>query len=406
MKIAGDWLAHPGTVALCAALQAAGHQALFVGGCVRNALLGAEVADIDIATDATPPQVSDLAAAAGLRAVPTGFDHGTVTVVAAGRAHEVTTFRRDIATDGRRATVAYSDRIEEDAARRDFTMNALYARPDGTVIDPLGGLPDLLAHRVRFVGDPAARIAEDRLRILRFFRFHAWYGDPAAGMDPEALAAIAAQQDGLDQLSRERIGHEMRRLLAAPDPAPAVAAMQATGTLGRILPGAEPRALAPLVHLEQGGAGAGPAGRWLRRLAVLGGPDPTAALRLSRAEAAALARLNAALALPPAEAAWRYGPDVATDAVLVMAASLGTDLPPGWQEAIATGAAARFPVAAADLMPGLQGAALGAALQRLERAWIDSGFTLDRARLLAAVPPPTPAPAPHSPPPPSAPPRR
>ncbi|MDP2086471.1 MAG: CCA tRNA nucleotidyltransferase [Gemmobacter sp.] len=378
MRIAGDWMDHPGTRALCAALEQGGHQALFVGGCVRNALLAAPVADVDIATDATPDQVTDLANDAGLRAVPTGVAHGTVTVVAMGRAHEVTTFRRDIATDGRHATVAFSARIEDDAGRRDFTMNALYARPDGTVIDPLGGLPDLLARQVRFVGDARARITEDRLRILRFFRFHAWYGDPAAGMDPEALAAIASQQDGLDRLSRERIGHEMRKLLCAPDPAPATAAMQATGTLARLLPGTDARALAPLVHLE-----AGVPVRWLRRLAVLGGPDPADALRLSRAEAAALRHLRAALGLPLAEAAWRLGAEAATDAALVTAASSGAPLPDGWQPAIATAAAARFPVTAADLMPTLRGAALGAALKEMERRWIASGFALDRAALLA-----------------------
>lgn len=378
MRIAGDWMDHPGTRALCAALEQGGHQALFVGGCVRNALLAAPVADVDIATDATPDQVTDLANDAGLRAVPTGVAHGTVTVVAMGRAHEVTTFRRDIATDGRHATVAFSPRIEDDAGRRDFTMNALYARPDGTVIDPLGGLPDLLARQVRFVGDARARITEDRLRILRFFRFHAWYGDPAAGMDPEALAAIASQQDGLDRLSRERIGHEMRKLLSAPDPAPATAAMQATGTLGRLLPGTDARGLAPLVHLE-----AAVPVRWLRRLAVLGGPDPADALRLSRAEAAALRHLRTALGLPLAEAAWRLGAEAATDAALVTAASSGAPLPDGWQAAIATAAAARFPVIAADLMPTLRGAALGAALKEMERRWIASGFALDRAALLA-----------------------
>ena len=378
MILAGDWLTHPGTVALCKALVQGGHQALFVGGCVRNALIGAPVADVDIATDAHPDRVTALALAAGLRPVPTGITHGTVTVVAQGRAHEVTTFRCDVATDGRHATVAYSTNIAEDAARRDFTMNALYARPDGAVIDPLGGLPDLRARRLRFVGDPSARITEDFLRILRFFRFHAWYGDPAAGMDAEALAAIAQHQDGLDRLSRERIGHEMRRLLAAPDPAPAVAAMTATGTLGRVLPGADARALAPLVHLD---CGLPP--RWLRRLAVLGGEDPAPLLRLSRAESAAFAALRAALALPLAEAAWRLGAETATDAALVTAATLGAALPPGWQTTIATAAAARFPVAAADLMPALQGAALGEALKTLQARWIESGFCMDRAALLA-----------------------
>ncbi|MBL9056165.1 MAG: CCA tRNA nucleotidyltransferase, partial [Rhodobacteraceae bacterium] len=167
MKVSGDWLQAEPTQALCAALEAAGFQALFVGGCVRNTLLGVEVGDIDIASDATPETVSDIAVRAGFRVVPTGIEHGTVTVIAGGIAHEVTTFRRDVETDGRRATVAFSSDVAEDAARRDFTMNALYARADGSVIDPLGGLPDLLARHVRFVGEPEARIREDYLRILR-----------------------------------------------------------------------------------------------------------------------------------------------------------------------------------------------------------------------------------------------
>nr|MDA3889890.1 CCA tRNA nucleotidyltransferase [Allgaiera sp.] len=217
MKITGAWLTRPETRAVCAALTGAGHRALFVGGCVRNALLGVAVADIDIATDAAPETVTILAENAGLKAVPTGIDHGTITVVSGGIAHEVTTFRRDVETFGRHATVAFTADPAEDAARRDFTMNALYATPEGEVLDPLGGLPDLQARRLRFVGDPASRIREDYLRILRFFRFHAWYGDQQEGLDPEGIAACAENLDGLAGLSRERIGTEMRKLLSAPD---------------------------------------------------------------------------------------------------------------------------------------------------------------------------------------------
>ena len=199
-------------------LEQDGAQALFVGGCVRNTLLGAPVADIDIATDALPERVMDLSAKAGLKAVPTGIDHGTVTVVSEGVPHEITTFRRDVETDGRRAVVVFSKDVAEDAARRDFTMNALYATPDGEIVDPLNGLPDLEARRVRFIGTASHRIQEDHLRSLRFFRFHAWYGDPAGGMDAEALAAIAENLEGLSVLSRERIGAEMLKLLSAQIP--------------------------------------------------------------------------------------------------------------------------------------------------------------------------------------------
>jgi len=381
MKVSGDWIEADHVQRVLRVIGGGGHQALLVGGCVRNAALGQPVSDIDIATDALPERVSALAKAAGLKVVPTGIDHGTVTVVAGHQPHEVTTFRRDVETHGRHATVAFSTDILEDAARRDFTMNALYAQADGTVLDPLGtGLADLAARRLRFVGDPAARIEEDYLRILRFFRFTAWYGDPVLGIDAEGLAACAAQSAGIETLSRERIGHEMRKLLAAPDPAPALAAMQASGVLMQVLPGAEVRFLAPLVHLE----GALPPDP-LRRLASLGGEDVADRLRLSKAEARRLVRLREAMADPASEAAlgYRYGAEAARDTVLIRAATLGQEIPDSCWNRVEFGAAQRFPIAAADLMPGLQGAALGARLKALEDRWIASGFSLTREALLA-----------------------
>ncbi len=376
MRITGDWLTHPGTQALCAVLEGAGYRALFVGGCVRNALLGAPVADVDISTDATPETVTNLAENAGFKVVPTGIDHGTVTVIAQGRPHEVTTFRRDVETDGRRAVVAFSTDVAEDAKRRDFTMNALYADARGDVIDPLGGLPDLLARHLRFVGDAETRIREDYLRILRFFRFHAWYADPEGGIDAEGLAACAALSAGIETLSAERVGAEVKKLLSAPDPAPAVASMAQTGILAMVLPGAEARALAPLVHLE---AGIPP--RPLRRLAVLGGEAD--GLRLSRAEARDLAALRDAMGdmASPAVLGWRLGGDLATDAMLARSAVLETPLPQGWKADIARGAAAQFPIRAADL-PACSGPALGAELKRLERLWLSADLRLSREQLL------------------------
>jgi len=379
MRIAGDWLAQPGTQALCGALEAAGYRALFVGGCVRNALLGVSVADVDIATDARPETVTRLAEAAGLRVVPTGIEHGTVTVIAGGVPHEVTTFRRDVETDGRRAVVAYAQDVAEDAARRDFTMNALYADLRGNVIDPLGGLPDLVARRLRFVGDAHQRIREDYLRILRFFRFHAHYGDPGQGMDAEALAASAELAEGVDGLSRERIGSEIRKLLAAPDPAPAVAAMAQAGVLARVLPGSDPRALAPLVHLE----GDLPP-RWQRRLAALGAQEVEDRLRLSRADAAVIAALRDAVGSgwSPAALGWKLGAEGGRDAVLLRAALLESPLPTDWQTDVARGAASVMPVTAIDLMPDLQGAALGARLKEIEARWLASDLRLTRADFL------------------------
>jgi poly(A) polymerase len=379
MRISGDWIFGPNVQAVCKILVEGGHQVFLVGGCVRNSLIGADISDIDISTDALPVRVRQLCESSGLRVVPTGMEHGTMTVISGGIPFEVTTFRRDVDTDGRRAVVAFSTRIEEDAARRDFTMNALYATPDGQVIDPLGGLPDLLARRLIFVGDARARIREDYLRILRFFRFHAWYGDPSQGLDAEGLAACAELADGIDLLSRERVGSEIKKLLSAPDPAPAVAAMARSGVLSRAIPGADDRALAPLVHLE-----AGRSPDWRRRLAALGGEDLTDRLRLSRSDAAYLGDMRRALESGEAPLAlgYRFGADLAGDAVLVRAALIGSAISDDWQADIARGAAAVFPLKAADLMPKLQGPALGAHLDDLKEAWIASEFALTKDQLL------------------------
>ncbi len=381
-RVTGDWLERASSHRVCAMLENAGFQALFVGGCVRNALLDAPVADLDICTDARPETVLKLAGQAGLKAVPTGIDHGTVTVIADHEPYEITTFRRDVETDGRRAVIAFADNIQDDAHRRDFTMNALYARIDGTLLDPLGGLPDLEARRVRFIGTAAHRICEDYLRSLRFFRFHAWYGDAEAGMDPDALAAIAAHLGGLAGLSRERVGGETLKLLAAPDPAPSVASMRAMGALALLLPGADDRALAPLVHFETlHGLTPDP----VRRLAALGGAEMVETLRLSRAHRSQVETLRAAATGPqsPAELGYRLGADTARDAIILRAALLET--PPKAQDLAdaLTAAKAEFPITARDLMPAYSGVALGKQLKTLEQDWIASGFTLGRDELLA-----------------------
>lgn len=381
MKVTGDWIAQKGTQAICAMLDKAGYRALFVGGCVRNDLLNVPVSDIDISTDALPRAVLKLAQDSGFRSVPTGIDHGTVTVIAGGVPHEITTFRRDIATDGRRAVVAFSTDIADDARRRDFTMNAIYATSDGTVIDPLNGLLDLEARQVRFIEDAETRIREDYLRILRFFRFHAWYGDPAQGLDADGLAASASLSDGLETLSKERVGSEMLKLLGAPDPAGSVASMEAAGCLTRVLPGATARPLPVLVHLEeQSDTKPDP----LRRLAALGGGDHVDLLRLSRQQGARLATILSGIGSMQgaAELSYRHGADTARDIVLVRAAMMEHPLPPEFADDIARGANVRFPVSAHDLPEILEGPAIGAALRQMESRWIASGFQLTGAQLL------------------------
>lgn len=384
MKITGDWLQAETTQQVCAMLTDAGHQALVVGGCVRNALLGVPVNDIDIATDARPMQVIALARGVGLNAIPTGVEHGTVTVVADHIGHEITTFRRDVDTDGRRAVVAFSSSIEEDARRRDFTMNALYARADGEVVDPLGGLVDLVQRRVRFIEDADQRIREDYLRILRYFRFHAWYGDPEMGMDQDALGAIAGHTDGLAALSRERVGAEMVKLLGARDPAPALAAMRSTGVLQAILVGADDRALAPLVHLEEiHGVTPDP----MRRLAVLGGQGVGDALRLSKKDSKELAQFVAGIESTAAasELGYRLGHSMGLSVLLLRAAIFEVPLVEGAARDLTAGAWAVFPIVASDLMPQLTGPQLGAAIKQLEQRWIGSGFMMGRDALISSL---------------------
>ena len=381
-RIEAEWLSQSATQHGLTMLTSSGHDAFVVGGCVRNTLLHAPVSDIDIATSAGPERVAELARSHGVKSVPTGVDHGTVTLIMEDVPFEVTTFRRDVETDGRRAVVEFSTSLEEDAARRDFTMNALYASADGTIVDPLGGMPDLLSRRVRFVGNAADRIREDYLRILRYFRFHAQYGDPFHGVDAEALAAIADNLEGLSRLPPERIGAELLKLLSAPDPAPSIVAMEQSGVLAQVLPGATSSALAPLVHAERThDVSSDP----IRRLAALGGAATYDSLRLSRRQSKQLTDIRKYMdhGVSETEVAWRGGANLAWDVVLVKAALTGSPPSPDIADRIHTALQAEFPLSAADLMPDIKGPALGEALSRAETAWIASEFALDRAALIA-----------------------
>ena len=360
----------------------AGFKLLYVGGCVRNAVMAVNATDIDLATDATPPQMREIAEALDLRLIPTGEAHGTLTFQLGKQGYEITTFRQDVATDGRHATVAFGTSLEGDAARRDFTMNALYADAVGNLIDPLGGLEDAKSHNLRFIGDPGGRIAEDYLRILRFFRFWAWYGDPHQGIDPEGLAACAQLQSGLDVISKERIGSEFLKLLAAPNPAPALAAMEATGILAYILPGASARDMALLEEAEQGLEPDA-----LRRLALLGGDALQENLRLGNAAARQVEQLR------------HHGQN--SDMALAHGFALGAER--GWSSwllrsvwleqipsaedrlAVSAGAIEVCPVRAVDLKGLFEGLALGAALRQVETAWLASHMQLKKPELIARL---------------------
>lgn len=247
-----EWLSDKKLQALLEALSTGGDEARVVGGAVRNTLLGQIVTDIDIATTTQPDETVRRARGAGFRTAPTGIDHGTVTVIAEGQAYEVTTLRADVETDGRHAHVTFGRDWRSDAERRDFTINALYARANGEIIDLVGGLEDLQSQTLRFIGDADTRITEDYLRILRFFRFFAWYG--RGRPDAAGLKACARHRDGLERLSAERVWAELKKLLSAPDPSRALLWMRQTGVLTKILPESEKwgiDTIAPLIEAEQ-----------------------------------------------------------------------------------------------------------------------------------------------------------
>jgi poly(A) polymerase len=397
------WMTAPATRAVFDALEAVGGPdcVRYVGGCVRNAIIGQQIADIDLATQLTPDAVVRALEAVGVRAIPTGVEHGTVTAVFRRHPVEVTTLRRDVETDGRRAVVAFTTDWGEDAMRRDFTLNALYARRDGTIYDPTGhGVADARAGRIVFVGEPEQRLREDHLRSLRFFRFFAWYGrgDP----DPAALAAITALKDKVAGLAAERISAELLKLLAAPDPRPAVRLMRASGVLAVVLPPArDPARFEALVgletdHLQEADA--------LLRLAALSPDDPAAGartaerLRLSNAERDRLvAALTPAPQLVPGlsaqevhAAVYRRGARAFRDRVKLSWAAAGGGDAAAWGALLAAGEGWRapaLPVDGADVMAAgaPRGPKVGEALRALEAWWIAGDFRADRAAALAKL---------------------
>jgi poly(A) polymerase len=391
------WMTAPETRAVLDALQADGGEARFVGGVVRNALMHRPMSDVDIATPLWPDDVMRLLGDAELDAVPTGIEHGTVTAIAGGKPFEITTLRRDVTTDGRRATVAFTTDWKEDAERRDFTINALYASADGEVFDYFGGLADLEAGRVRFVGDPVTRIREDYLRILRLFRFHAWYGH--GDIDSDALRAAAAEKGGIARLSGERIQKEVMRLLDAENPAPVLRTMAATDILSEILPGTvNLQRLEKLIEIDR--ASFFPADPLLRLAAMLPS-DRVAAeavadrLKLSNADRERLTDLAGAeekivsyLSIREVRkllyalgsqrfrdrVRLRWAEDPKESNAIQWRALLA--MADAWQQPV-------FPLSGKDVMAAgvVQGPLIGRILSEVEEWWIDSDFTEDEFSL-------------------------
>jgi poly(A) polymerase len=386
-----------------AALAADGRPARFVGGCVRDAVLGRAVKDIDIATPEPPRAVMRLLRSAGIKAIPTGIDHGTVTAAIAPAHFEITTLRHDVETFGRHARVAFTDDWAADAARRDFTFNALFCDPDGTLYDPTGGLADLEAGRVRFVGEAAARIREDVLRLLRFFRFHAHYGRGAP--DTAALAACRDFAPALGTLSAERVWAELRRILLAPDPSAVLGLMRDNAVLDHVLP--EATRLDRLATLARNETACGCEADAVRRLAAaiaVDGPGAAALarrLRLSNAERDRLVALAApALRLEPSLDArsrrrvlYRLGAALFADLALLAwadrAGAGGAD-DAAWRRLVDDASAwepVTLPVAGRDAVAlGLpRGPAVGRALAAMEAWWIDGDFRAGRDECLAKL---------------------
>lgn len=372
---AAKWRKRRGTKRLLAALSADEGLTRYVGGSVRDDLLQLPVNDIDLATRLQPDEVVRRLEAAKIKAVPTGIEHGTITAVSDGHPFEITTLRRDVSTDGRRATVAFTDDWKEDAARRDFTINALSADPrTGEIFDYFDGLKDLEQRHIRFIGDPLQRIAEDHLRILRFFRFHARFG--AGELDPQAIEACAARANDLMALSRERIADELLKLLGVDDPAPTVGVMLQRHILRSVLPeiGLERlRDLEALIATEQA---AEIDGDPLRRLAALlpkdGGVADDIAVRL-RLSNKARKRLVCAVGgddhPSPQALAYRLGQACAVDRMLLAGQAADAQLVAEWK-------APRLPVTGGILIArGLtEGPIIARTLRRIEQQWLDAGF--------------------------------
>ena len=409
MNISGkaDWLKAKPLQALFKALNRDGGEARVVGGAVRNTLLGTKVSDVDLATTHLPEETVRLATEAGFKPVPTGIEHGTVTVVVQGHPFEVTTLRQDVETNGRHAKVVFGTDWKADAERRDFTINALYVTVDGTVIDDVGGLGDIETRTLRFIGDAEQRIREDYLRILRFFRFFAWYG--SGRPEGEGLRASARLKDGLSQLSAERVWSELKKLLSAPDPSRALLWMRQAGVLNLILPESEKWGIDAIHGLVRTEADLGWQPDPLLRLESIIPPDSVRMeemgkrLRMSNAERARLEAWARADAVKPElskqalrKTLYRGSKQAVLDRIRLAYAAARADAAGSDGAMIRAGGFARllesaehydapvFPVTGSDLLAlGLKkGPSLGETLRSLETFWIDSGFSLDRSALL------------------------
>ena len=383
MKISADWLTKPSTQLVMQILLSGGYEAFFVGGCVRNTLFDFQATDIDISTSATPKRVMELMSQAGLKTIPTGIDYGTVTVIADKQNYEITTFRKDIETDGRRAKVKFSGSVLEDAKRRDFSINAIYSEQDGTILDPLDGIADIAKKRIKFIGDPHARIKEDYLRILRFFRFLALFGRENETHEIE-IATINDLRDGLDTISAERKSDEILKLFAAPNPQYSIFLMETADISSKIFDAYDYKSLNNLKELEDR-LQVSPCAT--RRLAAYTKDNLKSQLRFSNkiTKAHKVLREEAIGKKDAAELSYRYNEKIALDSILVRSSLHSTEPSKNVYHRIKLGSVAKFPVKSVDLAEYFSGPKLGKMLAYLEQKWIESDFRLSKEVLLSTI---------------------
>ena len=384
MQINSEWIKNKVTQNILKIFEGADHNAYLVGGCIRNSILNIPVTDIDISTDATPQQTVDLFNRENFKVAPTGFSHGTVTVISEGIPYQITTMRSDQNTDGRHADVVFSDDIKKDAERRDFTINALYADSTGKIINPIGGLEDFNPLAIKFIGDPNNRIQEDYLRILRFFRFHAQFSELVTQFDKVALDAIKKNQDGLKKLSKERIWSELKKILSTSNPARSLYKMSQLGILEIILENKNVHNIKRFNLIEKK-MGLEP--EPIRRLVAITENTDDTFLNLSRKEAKKFSLLKGLLKKKhdPAELVYQFNREIAQSVLAIYTFYMGEKLRLSDIKKIEKACLFPCPITGAQISKYMDGPAVGIKIKEAQRAWIKSNFKSDEAKILSDI---------------------
>ena len=384
MQINSRWIKSKGAQHILKILENAGHSAYFVGGCVRNSVLNIPVSDIDISTDATPEETLSLFDIDNFKVVQTGFSHGTITVISAGIPYQITTMRTDQNTDGRHADVRFSDNITEDAKRRDFTINALYANSFGEIIDPLGGLKDFNPLKIKFIGNASNRIQEDYLRILRFFRFHAQFSELTMHYDQVALSAIKDHQSGLKILSKERVWSEFQKILSTADPSRALLEMSKIGVLKKIWNDENIHNIRNLISIEKKLA---IEPEPIRRLVTISTKSESISLNFSRKDAKKFSLLKRLLENKHdlAELVYQFSREIALSVLAIYTCQQGEKLKSSDVTKIEKAFLNPCPIKGAQISKYVHGAAVGIKIKEAQRIWIKSNFNSNEAKILSAI---------------------